>query len=377
MDRTLLVLVIGSLIGIVLAIIVGNTWFKRSAFQGTLVAWVITLLTVNFVLTIRLSYLADSKIAQVVCPVTAIVVAVLAIRYSMMSFIRPLNQAIANLAKIESGDLRQQETSTAVSSRNTELDRIITTSESIRHTLNDIVLKMQNSVRAIENSQDGLQGASDGLVVRTATQAESTDSISQAVAELTAAMDNNAHHANQAQSNTQRMQKAVNRYVEFNTTNLNSVEAIQQRSNVITKISNQTNILALNAAVEAARAGEHGRGFSVVAGEVRKLAESSQAAANEIETLVNSTTNNARTASKALHTAVNLLNANNELVQNIIQATIQANSGVQSIQTSIEELDDNAQTLTDVSHELKRQSDQNARQLLELRELVSHFTIDE
>jgi heme-based aerotactic transducer len=80
-----------------------------------------------------------------------------------------------------------------------------------------------------------------------------------------------------------------------------SVQQIEQFANVIDALAGQTNLLALNAAIEAARAGAHGRGFGVVAGEMRRLADRTQAALGEIRKLAREARDAVASASDKAH----------------------------------------------------------------------------
>lgn len=243
--------------------------------------------------------------------------------------------------------------------------------------------KMAELIGIVAESVDGvlvagrdMDQAARAIAQGASTQASSSEEVSSAMEEMTANIDQNADNAQQSEKVSQEVSDALNAVLTHGTESKNAIQAIEQKIDVVNEIASQTNILALNAAVEAARAGEHGRGFAVVASEVRKLAERSGEAANEVVGLVNAAVQAAIMIEKALAEVAPRVERSVLLSREVAVASAEQRNGAEQVNQSIQLLSDVSQENA-VSSDRMATSAENLANLAEsLQKAVAYFQIE-
>jgi methyl-accepting chemotaxis protein len=206
-------------------------------------------------------------------------------------------------------------------------------------------------------------------------QAESTRDASTLVEEILLGIQKNAENAKETEKISNDAAKGMQEMNEAGEKSLSSIENIAQKIKIINDIAFQTNILALNAAVEASSAGEQGKGFSVVAAEVKKLADNSKKAANEIISLSLSSVEETEKANELIDRLMPDIIKTAELVKDISMASREQNMGVQQVSNVINELSNVAGHNSETSEKISDISLQLEQYAGKLTDLVGHFKV--
>ena len=262
----------------------------------------------------------------------------------------PLRAATKAALAIAGGDL----TGTIETGSANDVGVLLRALQQINVNLMAIIGDVRSNVESIEAATRDIAKGNLDLSSRTELQASSLEETAASMEELSSAVKQNAEnaqHASRLAEATDTIAAKGGASVQHVGITMGAINASAKKIfdiiDLIDNIAFQTNILALNAAVEAARAGEQGRGFSVVASEVRNLAQRSANAAKEIKTLIDDSMSKVELGNKLVADAAQNMNEIiqsvarvNDIMHEIASASREQSNGIDQVNQAVTHMDE-------------------------------------
>jgi len=280
---------------------------------------------------------------------------------------------VRSLSALERGELSGANQVEAWRESRDELGTLAKAMISVRNRLLSGVATIRKQYEALGQLGQAINTLSHTVADAASEQASSAEEVGSTVEELTSTIDQNSDNSAASGKTVEESLASLEAMQRVTMPLLEKVNEIGTRIGEVNEIASQTNILALNAAVEAARAGEQGRGFAVVAAEVRKLAERSSTAAQEIVSMVADAQAFSHQAEERLRVLTPQLQRANELSQSVAQTSKEQRTSMEAFNISVQRLSNLAQQLSQSSNSMTASMNQLLSSSEEMRGSISFF----
>ncbi len=260
---------------------------------------------------------------------------------------------------------------------NDEIGKLANTLKTMVNNFRKIIFDIQKVSGSVLDAGNQLNSVSVQISERASEQASTTEEIASSMEQMVATINSNTEQAEYTKKVSSKSAKETENSNKILQQTIKSVSEISEKITIISEIANKTDILSINAAIEAARAGESGKGFAVVANEIRKLADKTKNASEEIDKLSKTGQNISKTAGEKLTKLIPEILNSAELVNNIVKASKEQESSVKSINTSIQQLTEITNRNSASAEEMSSSAEELSAQAEQLKDLISIFKIDD
>jgi len=258
-----------------------------------------------------------------------------------------------------------------------ENDELVQALNNMVETIATVIRNLVKTSTSIASGGLQLNHSAIQISEGTSEQAASSEEVSASMEEMTGTINQNADNSKMAEQMALKIDSNMEAISQSVTETSMSMQKIAEKISIINEIAERTDLLAINASIEAARAGEYGKGFSVVANEIRKLAENSSKAAQDIEGITELSVENAQKSTVLLNELLPELKRTTGVVQEISAASSEQLQNATQVNKAMQQLAAVIQQNSAASEELASTSDEFVRQSESIRSDISYFKLDE